>query len=127
MALICINTTEMSIPLKMKYIKKGVIGNDFGEGVWITSYESGHYYHIESPTMFDQTDGKSVKGMAENMEENNQFDLVKHLGAPFFVEGDRVHNLYGPHMMNYHVWLRKIKKAFDPNGIADSGFYISAD
>jgi glycolate oxidase len=126
-ALNCIKTTEMSIPLKMKYIKKGVIGNDFGEGVWITSYESGHYYHIESPTMFDQTDGKSVKGMAENMEENNQFDLVKHLGAPFFVEGDRVHNLYGPHMMNYHVWLRKIKKAFDPNGIADSGFYISAD
>ena len=77
--------------------------------------------------MFDQTDEKSVKGMAENMIENNQFDLIKHLGAPFFVEGDRVHNLYGPYMMNYHVWLRKIKKAFDPNGIADSGFYISAN
>jgi len=123
---VCLKTTKMSIPLKKRYIKKGVIGNDFGEGVWITSYESGHYFHIESPTMFDQTDEKSVTGMAENMEENYQFDLLKHLGAPFFVEGDKMHNLFGPEMMNYHKWLRKIKKAFDPNGIADSGFYISA-
>ncbi|MBY9004528.1 MAG: FAD-binding oxidoreductase [Candidatus Lokiarchaeota archaeon] len=123
---VCVKTTKESIPLKKKYIKKGVIGNDFGEGVWITSYESGHYFHIESPTMFDQTDEKSVKGMAENMEENYQFDLLKHLGAPFFVEGDKMHDLFGPEMMNYHIWLRKIKKAFDPNGIADSGFYISA-
>ena len=125
-ATVCLNTTKMSIPLKKKYIKKGVIANDFGEGVWITSYESGHYFHVESPTLFDQTNEKSVNGMAENMNENYQFDLIKHLGAPFFVEGDRMHDKFGPHMMNYHKWLRKIKEAFDPNGIADSGFYISA-
>ncbi len=122
----CLNTTKMSIPLKKKYIKKGVIANDFGEGVWMTSYESGHYFHVESPTLFDQTTETSVKGMAENMNENYQFDIIKHLGAPFFVEGDRMHDKFGPHMMNYHKWLRKIKEAFDPNGIADSGFYISA-
>jgi len=122
----CLRTTKKSIPLKKKYIKKGVIGNDFGEGVWMTSYESGHYFHVESITLFDQTDEESVKGMGEFMEDNYQFDLVKHLGAPFFVEGDRMHNMFGPYMMNYHKWLRKIKKAFDPNEIADSGFYISA-
>lgn len=125
-AAVCLNTTKMSIPLKKKYIKKGVIANDFGEGVWMTSYESGHYFHVESPTLFDQTSEKSVNGMAENMNENYQFDLIKHLGAPFFVEGDSFHDKFGPHMMDYHIWLRKIKKAFDPNGIADSGFYISA-
>ena len=125
-ATVCLNTTKMSIPLKKKYIKKGVIANDFGEGVWMTSYESGHCFHVESPTLFDQTNEKSVNGMAENMNENYQFDLIKHLGAPFFVEGDRMHDKFGPHMMNYHKWLRKIKEAFDPNGIADSGFYISA-
>jgi len=27
-------------------------------------------------------------------------------------------------MNNYHIWLRKIKEAFDPDDIADSGFYI---
>jgi len=125
-AAVCLQSTKRNIPLKKEYIKKGVIVNDFGEGHWMTSYESGHYYHVESPTPFDQTDADSVEGMAEYMEASNQMDLLKHIGAPFFVEGDRMHELFGPHMSNYHIWLRKIKQAFDPNNIADSGFYISA-
>jgi len=123
-AAVCLKSTKMNIPLKKKYIKKGAIANDFGEGTWMTSYESGHYFHMEAPTMFDQTNEHSVKGMAEYMDQSNQLDLLKHLGAPFFVEGNRMHELFGPHMSNYHIWLRKIKKAFDPNNIADSGFYI---
>jgi len=126
-AAVCLRSTKKNIPLKKKYIKKGVIVNDFGEGHWMTSYESGHYFHVESPTPFDQTDASSVEGMAEYMEASNQMDLLKHLGAPFFVEGDRMHELFGPHMSNYHIWLRKIKQAFDPNEIADSGFYISGE
>ena len=125
-AAVCLQSTKRNIPLKKEYIKKGVIVNDFGEGHWMTSYESGHYYHVESPTPFDQTDVSSVEGMAEYMEASNQMDLLKHIGAPFFVEGDRMHELFGPHMSNYHIWLRKIKQAFDPNNIADSGFYISS-
>jgi hypothetical protein len=125
-AAICLRSEQTNIPMKKKYIKKGVIANDFGEGHWMTSYESGHYFHVESPTMFDQTDQTSVEGMAEYMEASNQLDLLKHLGAPFFVEGNQMHEMFGPHMMNYHKWLRKIKQAFDPNDIADSGFYISS-
>ena len=92
---------KKNIPMKKKYIKRGAIANDFGEGHWMTSYESGHYFHVESPTMFDQTDASSVEGMAEYMEASNQMDLLKHLGAPFFVEGNSMHKLFGPHMSNY--------------------------
>ena len=126
-AALCLLSTKMNIPTKNEYIKKGVIGNDMGKGVWMTSYESGHFYHMESPTMFDQTDETSVKGMAEYMEASNQLDLVKHLGAPFFVEGDKMHNLFGPEMSSYHIWLGKIKRIFDPNNVSDSGFYISPE
>ena len=76
--------------------------------------------------MFDQSDLNSVTGMADYMEESNNQDLIKHLGAPFFIEGDHLHDIWGPNMRNYHLWLRKIKAAFDPNGVADSGFYITA-
>ena len=126
-AAVCLQSTKLNIPLKQKYIAQGAIANDFGEGTWMTSYESGHYFHMEAPTMFDQTDEKSVEGMAEYMEKANQLDLVKHLGAPFFVEGDQMHDLFGPFMLNYHNWLRKIKESFDPNNISDSGFYISSN
>ncbi|TKJ23677.1 MAG: hypothetical protein CEE43_03165 [Promethearchaeota archaeon Loki_b32] len=122
---VCLRSTKSNIPLKKGFIKQGVIVNDFGEGTWMTSYESGHYFHMESPTMFDQTTEQSVSGMAEYMEKSNQLDLLKHLGAPFFVEGTRMHELFGPHMSNYHIWLRKIKEIFDPNNISDSGFYIT--
>ncbi|MFX1325601.1 MAG: FAD-binding oxidoreductase [Promethearchaeota archaeon] len=125
-AAVCLRSTKLNIPLKQEFIKKGAIANDFGEGTWMTSYESGHYFHMESPTMFDQTKEGSVKGMAEYMDKSNQLDLLKHLGAPFFVEGRRMHEMFGPHMSNYHVWLKKIKEMFDPNNISDSGFYISS-
>ena len=126
-ARVCLESEQKNVLLKQKYVKRGVIANDFGEGVWMTSYESGHYFHMESPTMFDQTDEESVKGIGEYMEESNRYDLVQHLGAPFFIEGDRWHKFAGPYMMNYDKWLRKIKSAFDPNRTADSGFYISAE
>lgn len=126
-AALCLRAEMKNIPLKQKYIKKGVIANDFGEGAWMTSYESGHFFHMEAPTFFDQTDKESVKGMGEYMEESNQMDLIKHLGVPFFIEGDKLHNHWGPRLMDYHKWLRKIKESFDLNGISDSGFYISAN
>ena len=30
----------------------------------------------------------------------------------------------GPLLSNYHLWQRKIKKAFDPNVASDPGLYI---
>jgi hypothetical protein len=27
---------------------------------------------------------------------------------------------------DYHLWLRKIKKTFDPNGVSEPAMYISA-
>ena len=124
-AKVCINSAKINIPLKKEFIAKKALPDDFGEGQWMSSYENGHFFHMEIPTMFDQTKDHSVKGMAEYMERSNEIDLVKHLGAPFFVEGDKMHDMFGPHTSNYHLWLRKIKTAFDPDNIADSGFYIS--
>lgn len=121
----CLNSAKKNIPVKMKYIKKEQLANDFGEAVWSSSYEHGHMFHAEMITLYDQTSEHSVRGMAEYCDAANRLDLVKHLGVPFFIEGDARHNWYGPHVMNYHIWLRKIKEMLDPNDIADSGFYIS--
>jgi len=122
---LCFNAAINNTMLKKKYIKKGAVVNDYGEGVWGTTYEHGHFSHCEFPTMFDQTNTYSIEGMADYVEKSNKLHLTKNLGAPFFVEGTKMHEFFGPYMMDYHKWLRKIKEAFDPNNIADSGFYIS--
>ncbi len=122
----CRKMMEKNIPLKKKFIKKKVIANDTGDGVWSTSFEHGHFYHAEMPTMYDQSDPKSVQGMDDYMRACNEMDLINHLGIPFFIEGDDLHDWYGPQCCNYNVWMRKIKETFDPENVADPGFYISS-
>jgi len=121
----CINMMKKNLPIKKEYSKKKVIANDGGHGVWATSFEHGQYYHAELPAMFAKTE-KSSRGMAEYMDKTNELALTEHLGIPFFIIGDKMHEWYGPQVFNYQVWLRKIKEAFDPNNTADPGFYISS-
>ncbi len=121
----CLNAFNTNIWLKKKYIKKNAIVNDFGEGAWGTSYEHGHFAHYEFPTVYDQADQYSIEGMSDYLENSNKLHLAKNFGTPFLVEGTPMHELYGPYTMDYHKWLRRIKEAFDPNDVADSGFYIS--
>lgn len=121
----CFKTAEANIPVKMKHINRGELANDFGEAIWSTSFEHGHMFHVEMVTLYDQTKRDSVKGMGEYFNECNETDLNKHLGIPFFIEGNENHDWYGHSCSNYNTWLRKIKEAFDPGDIADSGHYIS--
>ncbi|MHA1271216.1 MAG: FAD-binding oxidoreductase [Candidatus Helarchaeota archaeon] len=124
---LCRNIILSNVPLKKQYIKKKVIADDRGKGFWSTSYESGHFFHVEMPTMYDQRIEKSVLGMYDYLMDCNKMDLEMHFGIPFFIEGDKMHEWYGPECCNYHIWLRKIKETFDPNNIADPGFYISSN
>ena len=50
--------------------------------------------------------------------------VEKSLGIPFGGGGDRMAKLLGPHTMNYHQWLAKIKKTFDPNVVSDPATYV---
>ncbi|MHA1484479.1 MAG: hypothetical protein ACTSPR_04070, partial [Candidatus Thorarchaeota archaeon] len=78
------------------------------------------------PTVYDPASPESCKGYAYYQDECNKADIENALGIPFFIVGDEVHDYYGPNVMNYQNWLRKIKAAFDPNGVSDAGHYVSA-
>ncbi len=121
-----LNIGKINKPIKQKYIDKKVIGDDRGEGMWITGYEGGHMAHMEIPTIYEPSDPKSCQGYADYLDECNEADIKHSLGIPFFIVGDRIHDYFGPSTSNYQNWLRKIKKALDPNGVADPGHYISA-
>lgn len=121
-----INLIKANIPLKRQYIAKKVIADDRGEGAWLATYEHGHYAHAEFPTMYDPTVPESVIGWTEYAHECDKLSLDNKLGQPFFIETDKQHEWFGPHCMNYHIWLRKIKEAFDPQNTADPGFYITS-
>jgi glycolate oxidase len=122
-----VKIAQLNKPIKQKYIKKHVIGDDRGEGIWMTSYEGGHMAHLEAPTVYNPTSAESCSGYTEYQDESNKMDFEQALGMPFFVVGEEVHNYYADRTMNYPNWLRKIKNAFDPKGASDSGFYITGE
>lgn len=128
------DTTAMALKIakvnkdiKLKYIRKELIGDDRGEGIWTTIFEHGHFQHLEVPTIYDPTDPESCRGFAEYLKECNEADVEHKLGVPFFIIGDNLHNWFGPYCNNYQIWLRKIKKEFDPNNTSDPGHYVSSE
>jgi hypothetical protein len=123
---LAVTMAQKNVPLKKQYIARKVIADDGGEGVWSTTYEHGQMAHCEMPTMYDATNPESIIGMAEYANAADEMAITEHLGTPFFVQGDKTHEWFGPHCMNYQLWIRKIKEAFDPHNIADPGFYISS-
>ena len=62
------------------------------------------------------------------VEFGNKADEIaigRHFGVPGHVFGNAEHEKYGPHVSNYHLWLRAIKDAFDPNAASDSTHHIN--
>jgi glycolate oxidase len=111
--------------LKEKLINEGSLFND-GTSPFIQSIEHGHTGHGE---ILARISLKTKDPMAVARQINtgsNEISIRERFGVPQHVWGDALHDMYGPHASNYHLWLRKIKKTFDPNGASESSTYITA-
>ena len=90
------------------------------------SFEHGHFGHGELLIRYAPNPVTFKALIEEFLVRVNQTAIDEHFGVPAHVFGDLAHDMYGPHASNYHLWLRNIKKAFDPNGASESSTYISA-
>jgi len=111
--------------IKEKLIKDSSLFDD-GTSHFIQSIEHGHtgYGEILARIFLrrkNPTEGQRQIGMG-----SNEISIKEHFGVPHHVWSDAVHDTYGPHTCNYHPWLRKIKKTFDPNEASESSTYITA-
>ncbi|MBN1190826.1 MAG: FAD-binding oxidoreductase [Dehalococcoidales bacterium] len=111
--------------LKEKLIEEGLI---LAESIhpFVQSIEHGHTGHGEILIRYNpQTPDayEKVQGML-NYEANKRA-IEGRFGVPQHVWSDALHDMYGPHTMNYHELLRKVKKTFDPNAASESTNYIS--
>jgi glycolate oxidase len=122
-----VNEAREGARLKQKYIEKGLIVDDGADNAWGTVYEHGHMGHMDELYLSDPTDPASGQAAFALMQETTGFCLENAFGCPQTAMGDRGHDLFGPHMYNYHFWARRIKKAFDPNGTSESTNYITAE
>jgi glycolate oxidase len=105
-------------------IPKGLVFDDGGCAFPWTE-EHGSFAHAEAFFRFSGRP-KSIKAVQQIIAKAWKLHLQEPVGVPFNAVGDQLHDLMGTSASNYHLWLRKIKKAFDPNGTSDSAGYITA-
>jgi hypothetical protein len=110
--------------MKQKLIDRGLIVDD-GHPPFTQMIEHGHTGHSELLIRYYPNEENWGPISAEFMEEANNLAIYKHFGVPGHVFGDGAHDLYGPHVMNYHNWLRAFKKAFDPKGVSEGSHHIT--
>jgi glycolate oxidase len=114
------------MPLKRQFQEKGLVRGDEGlDCIWGTPIEFGHNGHAESLVQVHPS-GDAWKAVMEYSARCEDMAIEEKYPAPVTVWGDTAHDKWGPHLCNYHLWLRKFKKAFDPNGVSEHAMYISA-
>jgi glycolate oxidase len=114
-----------SAPFKQNLIDNGKIVDD-GAGPFIQSIEHGHCGHGELLIRYNPNLPQSVGVQGELVPFANETAISGHFGVPGHVFGPQ-HDAFGPHTSNYHLWLKKIKKTFDPNAISESTYYVKGE
>jgi glycolate oxidase len=110
--------------VKARLIADGSLFDD-GTSPFIQSIEHGHTGHGEVLARISVRANPTEVGRIINME-SNKISITEFFGVPQHVWSDALHDMYGPNASNYHQWLRKVKKTFDPNGASESSNYITA-
>jgi glycolate oxidase len=126
---LAVNQMKVGAELKKKHMAKGKILAGVEDFNWGNAYEGGHLSHLEEMILL-HPNREGLEGGKSYLEDANEAALdpeskFRCSGIPLMVAGDADHDTFGPVSSNYHLWLRKLKKAFDPNGVAEANFYIT--
>ena len=112
--------------IKADLMKRGLSPTDDSLHPFVLQLvEHGHGGHAEY--MLSGTEApEAPKVLAEVNKQIYQMAISGCFGVPTCIWGDNLHDMFGASASNYHLWLRKIKKIFDPNGVSEASNYITA-
>ncbi|MEM1586464.1 MAG: FAD-binding oxidoreductase [Candidatus Bathyarchaeia archaeon] len=117
----------MAIPeIRREYVEKGLIADTL-DSYWIVPTEYGHMAVTENLILGDPTDPDSLEAMrayANKVKERNMSERFPDVMFRFFMYGNEDVKRLGPLYSNFHIWQMRIKKALDPNLVANPKFYV---
>jgi hypothetical protein len=77
--------------------------------------------------LFSPIDEESWQAAADMAAEGKDISLNTPLCSSWVAVGNPIAREMGPHISNFQEWMKKIKKAFDPNNASDPSGYIAVD
>ena len=112
--------------LKQKLTDEGYLCADGGAGYVAWTHELGHLGHGEMLIQAAQDTPEAMAASEQVRTEGFRLAIETCYGVPGNVWGDALHDVFGPLACNYHLWMRKVKQAFDPNNLSDLWGHITA-
>lgn len=117
----------MAIPeIRKEYVESGLI-TDTLDSYWIVPTEYGHMACTENLILGDPTISNSREAMENYAKRIAERNLIEKFPDTMFRFGsyrDEDVKKLGPLYSNFHLWQMKIKRALDPNLVANPKFYI---
>ena len=107
------------------YVERGIFFDE-GSHAWGVDYEQGSLTsHAELACPYDPYNPESVRGTIDyTFDAAMEGTKRGHLLPYYDTSGGPFHETAGPYAFNYHLWMRKIKVALDPNIVGDPSWYI---
>lgn len=106
-----------------KFAEKGIIFNDGSNNSWAAPFDDCHYGLSECGQQYDPMDDESCKGLEEMVQEGTKICLTTPIPISAMASGGLA-ELLGPMCCDFHLWMQKIKKTFDPDRVFDSLSYV---
>jgi glycolate oxidase len=119
-------TEVITRDVMLKYMKEGKIVYSEGQ-YWLCPVGNQHY-HMEQVFSYDSADPASIKAVHEIVESSVRLMIEQKFGPHgdgFLNFDDNVHDIAGPACLDYHLKIRAIKKALDPNLLSESSSYVT--
>ncbi|MEM2320184.1 MAG: FAD-binding oxidoreductase [Candidatus Bathyarchaeia archaeon] len=117
----------MGIPkVRKEFVEKGLILDAF-DSYWIVPTEYGHMAVTENLIFGDPTVPESREGMigySAKMREWTFAGKFPDTMFRFFAYTDDDVKRLGPLYSKFHIWQMRIKKALDPNLVANPKYYV---
>lgn len=111
--------------LKERLVNKGLLLDDLKGNAWGGLYEgTGHFGHQEVVVMYDAHRREQVNAAIEFSSDCMDAAVENCLGVGIPSPPLDFHGRMGPVASDYHLWQRRLKKAFDPEDLSDSSHYI---
>jgi len=120
---------RVAAELKASFIDQGKLIDDLADNAWGGIYEGSTCFgHQEELYLYDPRNPEMMESAGEYLASTIIETATKNLGPGLgFAAGAITAELFGPLIGNYQEWLRKMKKSFDPDDVADGAYYISTE
>lgn len=120
---VSVRSAQAGIAVKQRFIARGEILDDGGDGGHGGLYEGGGFSHIETVALYDPNDARQAEAIVRFAAQTNQAAIDTHCGIAINSFGPEGAHAFSPAAMGYDRFIRQFKAVLDPDNIADAGWY----